>query len=115
MEDLGNPMGGDRTVPFDEQSVGADIGGSVVCNPAFVSPNYQVSNDVVVTLGNWVPNGAHVRIYPRQFQEILAIGPEPSFLRGDGGSNVATAAGAPVWLANPFALKPNSLRPARHF
>ena len=32
-EDLGNAMSGDRTVPFDEQTVGADVGGSVVCNP----------------------------------------------------------------------------------
>ncbi len=32
-EDLGNPMGGNRTVSFDEEPVGADLSGTVICDP----------------------------------------------------------------------------------
>jgi hypothetical protein len=32
-ENLGNTMGGDRTVPFDQQAVRPDFGGSMVCDP----------------------------------------------------------------------------------
>ena len=32
-EDLGNPMRSDRTVLFDEEPVGPDVCGAVVCHP----------------------------------------------------------------------------------
>jgi hypothetical protein len=64
------------------------------------------TRDVVVTLpADVVPDGAHVRIYPRTFVEIATIGEAPSFLRGDGAATIA-AAGQPVriLLINPLRL-----------
>jgi len=71
------------------------------------------TRDVVVTLpANAVPDGAHVRIYPRTFVEIATIGSAPSFLRGNGGASIA-AAGQPtqVFLPNPMALAANQPMP----
>ncbi len=79
-----------------------------------ISAAFTAENDVVVTIASGqVPVGAHVRIYPRQFVEILAIGAEPSFLRGDGGAAIAlpspgdasTAAPLQIGLRDPFALE----------
>src|SRR5262249_43035095 len=60
-------------------------------------------NDVVVTIAaDKAPDGAHIRIYPQQFVVIPAITADPSFVRGDGGANIAHAGTAtPVFLANP--------------
>ena len=64
------------------------------------------TRDVVVTiLGGTLPDGAHVRIYPRQFVEIAAIAKEPSYLRADGGAMIASGnADVGVFLKNPFGL-----------
>lgn len=70
--------------------------------------------DVVLRIpAGAVPPGCHVRAYPRRFATISAIGEEPSFLRGDGGSAIA-AAGADtlILLPNPFDLAPAEARPA---
>jgi hypothetical protein len=64
--------------------------------------------DVIVTVAaDAVPPGTHLRVFPRRFVEIAAIGDEPSFVRGDGGAGIA-AAGQPtvVLLVNPFGLAP---------
>lgn len=68
---------------------------------AFVS---LPSNDVVVTLTGVVPAEAHVRIYPQQFVPIPAIAEEPSFVRGNGGANIAGAGPVSVLLPNPFSI-----------
>ena len=71
------------------------------------------TRDVVVTLpADAVPDGAHVRIYPRTFAEIATIGEAPSFLRGDGGASIAVA-GQPVQilLLNPMALPAGQAMP----
>jgi hypothetical protein len=74
--------------------------------------------DVILTLPpGSLPNGTHLRIYPRRFVEISAIaGDQPSFVRADGGAAIASA-GTPsrVLLTNPFnltigAVKPNPAR-----
>ncbi|MBC7926679.1 MAG: hypothetical protein H7039_13575 [Bryobacteraceae bacterium] len=75
---------------------------------AFVAAN---SNDVVVTLTGVAPAEAHVRIYPQQFVEIAAIAEEPSFIRADGGSNIAGAGPVSVLLPNPFNLAGNQAHP----
>lgn len=62
--------------------------------------------DVVVTLAaDAVAPQSAVRLFPRQFVEIFAIGEEPSFVRGDGGAGIA-AAGQPlaILLEDPLAL-----------
>ncbi|MEL6478277.1 MAG: hypothetical protein AAFR17_13195 [Pseudomonadota bacterium] len=61
-------------------------------------------NNVVVTLAaNSVPDGAHVRVYPRQFVEIVAIAEQPSFLRGNGGAALAVAdEPTQVYLVDPL-------------
>lgn len=62
--------------------------------------------DVVVTLAaDAVAAQAAVRLFPRQYVEILAIGEQPSFLRGDGGAGIA-ADGLPlsILLEDPLAL-----------
>lgn len=71
-------------------------------------------SDVVVTVAaDKVPPGAHIRIYPQQFVTIPAITQEPSFLRGDGGAGIATAATATnIFLANPFGLAAGAPRPS---
>lgn len=62
--------------------------------------------DVIVSIAaDVVPAGTHLRVFPRRFVEIDAIGEQPSFVRGDGGSSIAVA-GQPssVLLINPYAL-----------
>lgn len=76
---------------------------------AFVS---LPSNDVVVTLNGVAPAEAHVRIYPQEFVEIAAIAEEPSFVRGDGGANIAGAGPVSLLLPNPFNLAAGSQRPS---
>lgn len=62
------------------------------------------SLDVILTIPtDAVPDGTHVRIFPRQFVEIRAIGEQPSFVRGDGGSAIALAGSdTRLLLINPF-------------
>ena len=69
--------------------------------------------DVVLTLDPAnLPLGAHVRAYPRRFVEIRAIGPQPSFVRGDGGAAVVQVASpVTILLVNPFALEPAEAHP----
>ena len=67
----------------------------------------DTERDVVLTLpADLIPEGTHVRIYPRRFVQIQAIGEQPSFKRGNGGSAIATS-GTPVriLLVNPFRLE----------
>ena len=82
-----------------------------------VADGADTDRDVILTLpADLIPEGTHVRIYPRQFVQIQAIGEQPSFKRGDGGAAIA-ASGNPVriLLVNPFRLegadpKPNPAR-----
>ncbi len=69
--------------------------------------------DVVVEIGaNSVPAGASVRVYSQQFQVIESIGETPSFVRGDGGTAIATT-GNPtrILIANPLGLKAGDPKP----
>lgn len=69
--------------------------------------------DVILTLdGTALPLGAHVRAYPRRFVEIAAIGDQPSFVRGDGGSAIVTAGPIKLLLINPLALGSAEPHPA---
>ena len=68
---------------------------------------WQTGSDqnVIVTLpADAVPDGTHVRVFPRQFVTIRTIGEQPSFVRGDGGAAIAQS-GAAIRLVNPFALE----------
>lgn len=78
-----------------------------------IAAAFTAENDVVLTISaGQVPTGAHVRIYPRQFVEIAAIGAQPSFLRGDGGAAIASGPGeVQILLRNPFALLDAQPRP----
>jgi len=69
--------------------------------------------DVVVTVpADVVPAGTHLRLFPRSFRTIRAIGAEPSFVRDDGGAGIAAAGAATqILLANPFQLSGSSPRP----
>lgn len=86
--------------------------------PDFTTANcsavWSGTADVVVTLpGGALPDGAHVRLYPQHFQTIAAIGPDPSFVRGDGGAAIVSGANPVlVTCANPFALVPGQSRPS---
>lgn len=76
------------------------------------------SQDVIITIpADSIPDGTHIRIFPRQFVEIRSIGEQPSFVRGDGGSAIALSnTETKVLLVNPFALPddtPPTLDPAR--
>ncbi len=64
--------------------------------------------DVIVTIAaDTVPAGTHLRVFPRRFVEIDAIGEQPSFVRADGGASIALAGQpSPVLLVNPFGLAP---------
>jgi hypothetical protein len=64
--------------------------------------------DVVVTIpARKLPDFAHVRVFPRRFQEIAAIGNTPSFVRPDGGAAIARpATDIKILLTNPFNLAP---------
>ncbi len=75
---------------------------------------WTAGEDVVVTLAaNLVPDGAAVRIYSQSFQLIEQIGEAPSFLRGDGGSAIASA-GNPtqVLVLNPLNLAGGDPKPS---
>jgi hypothetical protein len=64
--------------------------------------------DVILTVAaGTVPDGAHLRAFPRLFQKIQAIGNTPSFIRPDGGAAIAQPGVATkVLLVNPFGLQP---------
>ena len=93
-------------------------------NAAFPSPPaspkdglqaaWATGNDVVVTIAaDKVPDGAHVRIYPRQFVTIAAIAEQPSFIRGDGAAAIAQQTKATaILLPNPFGLTGSQPRPS---
>jgi hypothetical protein len=79
---------------------------STVPTATWRTPPAGDPRDVIVTLqAGALPAGTHVRIYPRTFQLIRAIGDDPSFVRGDGGAAIVPTTGATsVLLTNPFAL-----------
>jgi hypothetical protein len=99
---------------FPPPNTGAGFPGPPSLPPGSVTAAFTAANDVVVTIaGGIAPDGAHVRIYPRQFVEIAAIAAEPSFLRGDGGAAIASGANpVQVLLPNPFRLAPAQPRPS---
>jgi hypothetical protein len=70
--------------------------------------------DVVLTIAaGTVAVGASVRVFPQVFQVISSIGPEPSFLRGDGATVVVPDANpVSVLLRNPLRLASGDVRPA---
>ena len=60
-----------------------------------------------------VPDGAHVRVYPRQFVTIAAIAEQPSFIRGDGAAAIAQQTKATaILLPSPFGLTGSQPRPS---
>jgi hypothetical protein len=71
-------------------------------------------HDIVATFpGGTIPIGAAVHVYPQVFQVISSIGPEPSFLRGDGSTTVVTAPGPfSLLLENPLRLADGVSQPA---
>ena len=99
---------------FPPPNTGAGFSGPPSLPAGSVTAAFTAANDVVVTIaGGIAPDGAHVRIYPRQFVEIAAIAAEPSFLRADGGAGIASgAAPVSVLLPNPFRLAPGQPRPS---
>lgn len=75
---------------------------------------WTAGENVVVTLAaDSLPAGTHVRIFPQRFQRIESIGPNPSFVRGDGGAALA-AAGQPLTIrvANPLAIGAGDPKPS---
>src|SRR3712207_1531699 len=91
-------------------------GGAVSGSPgAGLGATWSGEHDVVLTLAaGTVARGAHVRAYPRRFQRIASIGPEPSFERGDGGAAIVADETQPlsILLDNPLGLEPGADRPA---
>lgn len=82
---------------------------------AGLSAAWANEHDIVVTFAaGKLPAGAHVRIYPQQFQPIAEIGEALSFLRGDGGAATVPfqtpTPSVSLLLANPFALAPAQQR-----
>ncbi|MGD1859189.1 MAG: hypothetical protein ACFB0E_04370 [Leptolyngbyaceae cyanobacterium] len=72
-----------------------------------LSAQWQVGSslDVILTLpAGAVPEGTHVRVFPRQFVMIRTIGQQASFKRGDGGAAIAQAGDTAIRLVNPLAL-----------
>ena len=69
--------------------------------------------DVILTVAaGAVSDGAHLRAFPRLFQQIRAIGNTPSFVRPDGGAAIAQPGVATkVLLVNPFGLLPSDTFP----
>lgn len=100
---------------FPAPNTNAGFAAPPALNPGVnVTAAFVNANDVVVTFtGGVAPTGATVRIFPQQFVEIAAItADEPSFLRGDGGSNIADGSGTvSVLLPNPFALAQGQPKP----
>jgi hypothetical protein len=67
----------------------------------------------VIIRADTVPAGAHVRVFPRRFQEIMTINDQPSFVRPDGGAALAAAAkDTKVLLVNAFGLNPGDAWPS---
>jgi hypothetical protein len=99
---------------FPPPNTGAPFPGPPSLPPSAVSAAFTTGNDVVVTFqGGIAPDGAHIRIYPRQFVEIAAIAAEPSFLRADGGAAVVSGVNpTSVLLVNPFHLGSGQPRPS---
>jgi hypothetical protein len=73
-----------------------------------VADGTGADHDVIVTIAaGTVPDGAHLRIFPRLFQKIQAIGNTPSFIRPDGGAAIVqSGAETKILLVNPFGLRP---------
>jgi hypothetical protein len=75
---------------------------------------WMAGEDVVLTLlAGSLPAGTHVRIYPQCFQLVESIGPQPSFVHGDGGAALAIA-GQPlaIRIANPLGLGAGDPKPS---
>ena len=91
----------------------ADPRRSLVARFRAAADGAGADRDVVLTIPpGTLPDGVHVRAYPRRFVEIASIGEEPSFLRGDGGAVIASAAADTlILLENPFGLGPAEPRP----
>lgn len=136
---VGAPQGGlmFAVSPSFESGVGMpDSPGAAAHWPAFPGPDTQAgftatpsalqgalatrhgAQDVIVTLpasllATLAPAGASLRLYPQSFQSINAIAEAPSFIRGDGGSNVVVAnTDAQILLANPYGLAAGDPFPA---
>ncbi len=87
--------------------------GASMAPPTGVTASWSGTNDVVVVIpADFAPNGATVRLFAQRFHHIEAIGPEPSFVRADGGAALA-ATGTPVsvLVRNPFGLSPGDPLP----
>lgn len=93
----------------------ATFGASLPSPAAGLSARWATSAslDVVVTVAAAAtPAGTGIRIYPRQFQEIVTFSAEPSFRRGDGGAALADGFNpTEVLLANPFGLPEGANQP----
>lgn len=102
-----------RWPQFPAPDTGQGFGAPVPSPVTGLTAAFTADNDVVVTVAaNAVPDGAAIRIYPRQFVEIPAINGQPSFVRGDGGAGIAVADNpTAVLLSNPFALLEAQPRP----
>jgi hypothetical protein len=87
--------------------------GAAVTVPSGITATWSGANDVVVTIPDgFAPDGASVRIFPQRFQLIEAIGEEPSFLRGDGGTSLAvTGSAVQILVRNPFGLAAGDAKP----
>src|SRR5262249_13048661 len=60
-----------------------------------------------------LPDGAHVRVFPRLFQAIAAIGEVPSFVRPNGAAAIAQPGAAmKLMLVNAFGLGAGDLFPS---
>ncbi|MET0178905.1 MAG: hypothetical protein ABW194_00285, partial [Novosphingobium sp.] len=87
--------------------------GAGMAPPQGVTATWSGTNDVVVVIpANFAPNGASVRVFPQRFQLIEAIGEEPSFVRADGGTALASTGNAvTILVPNPFGLEAGDNRP----
>ncbi|MDO9712257.1 phospholipase D-like domain-containing protein [Paracraurococcus lichenis] len=101
---------------FPDPNTGTGFpGGQALPSPADgLQAAWIDAQDVLVTVAaDKVPDGAHIRIFPRQFVTVEAISAQPSFVRGDGGATIAAATKpTSVRLPNPFALAPGQAQPS---
>lgn len=81
---------------------------------AALTASWSGDRDVTVAIaGGVVTPGSSVRLYPQVFEVVASIGPEPSFLRGDGATVVVPDANPiSMLLVNPLRLGDGDIRPA---
>jgi hypothetical protein len=82
-------------------------------SPAAIAAWIAGTNDVLVSL-NGLPNGVHVRLYPRKIEMGQTPDQAPLLTRGDGAGTFIAAGTGQIVLRDPFSLGQTPVNPRKN-